>query len=97
MKSRSNTGPEKNLRVVDARGGPYDEKQLRIRLLLCAGGQGHELVFGGEVGGGGKEVVAFGAKWAAAEFDFGFPAIASAEEVAIAVRLLHLRDDFFDQ
>lgn len=40
--------------------------------------------------------MSFGTERAASESDLGFPAIASAKEVTVAVWLLQLRDDLLD-
>jgi hypothetical protein len=40
--------------------------------------------------------VSSGTEGARAELDFGFPAVSSAEEVAIAIGTTKMGDDFFD-
>jgi len=72
------------------------EAQVMGFLSLRTSCEGHQFVFGGEVRSGGQELMGLCAERTAAEFDFGFPAIASAKEITVAIRFLKLRDDFFD-
>lgn len=60
-----------------------------------ASSQRQKFVFGSEVRSRGDELVPFAAKRTRAKFQLSLPPVATAKEVPISIRSLHLRHYFF--